>query len=243
MDVSAIVTRLSTGTSLAQVSAADPAGSPVNYDTSAALYSLLGSLVSNRMVPLTQKEDPLHPSITYQMVGSRQGAYDGFAITQTDTYILSIRADTYDALFDLVSSVKTTIAASSLAIEVTDLGFDYEEDPQVFVCMAEVEFTYLCAASQNLPAAFVYSLGRDASPSIVDNFTRQRVDDSYGILILTVTGNVSTLAGEIRSRILGWQQSAAHFEMEYRNGTQVAGIGGLRLWRETYQDGILISEI
>ena len=77
MDVSAIVTRLHTVTSLGQVVTADPAGSPINYDSSATLYSLLNSLVSQRMYPVTQREDPVQPSIIYQLIGSAQGNYDG----------------------------------------------------------------------------------------------------------------------------------------------------------------------
>lgn len=242
MDVSAIVSRLQTVGSLGQVLAADPAGSPVNYDSSTALYSLLNSLVSQRMYPLTQREDPVQPSIVYQLIGSAQGSYDGFAITQTDTFLLVVKATGYDALFDLVANIKTTMAGSALAIETTDMVFDYEEEPQLFSCSMQVELTYMCSASQTLPAVYVYSLGRSAQTSAFDNITKQRVNDDYGILICTINNDVPTLAADIRAKLLGWQQTAFHFEMEYASGSQVAGVGGLRLWRETYTDSVFITE-
>ncbi len=243
MDVSAIVTRLQTVGSLGQVVTADPAGSPVNYDSSTALYGLLNSLVSQRMYPLTQREDPAQPSIVYQLIGSAQGNYDGFAITQTDTFVLTVKAAGYDALFDLVGSIKTTMAASALAIETTDLMFDYEDEAQLFSCAMQVELTYMCSASQTLPAVYVYSLGRSAQSSAFDNITKQRVNDDYGILICTINNDVPTLAADIRAKLLGWQQTAFHFEMEYASGSQVAGVGGLRLWRETYTDSVFITEV
>jgi hypothetical protein len=243
MDVSGIVTRLLTVGSLGQVVTADPAGSPVNYDSSTALYGLLNSLVSQRMYPLTQREDPAQPSIVYQLIGSAQGNYDGFAITQTDTFVLTVKAAGYDALFDLVGSIKTTMAASALAIETTDLMFDYEDEAQLFSCAMQVELTYMCSASQTLPAVYVYSLGRSAQSSAFDNITKQRVNDDYGILICTINNDLPSLAADIRARLLGWQQSAAHFEMEYASGSQVAGVGGLRLWRETYTDSVFITEV
>lgn len=243
MDVSGIVTRLLTVGSLGQVVTADPAGSPVNYDSSTALYGLLNSLVSQRMYPLTQREDPAQPSIVYQLIGSAQGNYDGFAITQTDTFVLTVKAAGYDALFDLVGSIKTTMAASALAIETTDLMFDYEDEAQLFSCAMQVELTYMCSASQTLPAVYVYSLGRSAQSSAFDNITKQRVNDDYGILICTINNDLPALAADIRARLLGWQQSAAHFEMEYASGSQVAGVGGLRLWRETYTDSVFITEV
>lgn len=242
MDVAAIVSRLQTVVSLGQVVAADPAGSPVNYDSSAALYSLLNSLVSTRMYPVTQREDPVQPSIIYQLIGSAQQSFDGFAVTQTDTFVLTVKATGYDALFDLVSSIKTTMAASSLALETTDMVFDYEDEPMLFSCAMQVELTYMCSGSQTLPAVYVYSLGRSAQASAFDNITKQRVNDDYGILICTINNDVPSLAADIRAKLLGWQQTQYHFEMEYANGSQIAGIGGLRLWRETYTDSVFITE-
>lgn len=242
MDVAGIVTRLQTVGSLSQVVTADPAGSPVNYDSSTALYGLLNSLVSQRMYPITQREDPVQPSIVYQLVGSAQGNYDGFAITQTDTIVLTVKATGYDALFDIVANIKNTMSASALAIETTDLMFDYEEEAQLFNCVMQVELTYMCSASQTLPAVYVYSLGRSAQTSAFDNITKQRVSDEYGILICTINNDVPALAADIRAKLLGWQQTAYHFEMEYASGSQVAGIGGLRLWRETYTDAVFITQ-
>lgn len=242
MDVAPIVTRLQTVGSLAQVVAADPAGSPVTFDTCAALVTLLGSLVAGEMYPLTQREEPVHPSIVYHLVGSAAGEIDGFAVTQTDTHVLSVRAEGYDELFDLVGSIKAALAGSAAAIAVTDLVFDYDDEAELFRCDVEVSYTYLCAASQALPAAYVFSLGRSAQPSAFDTLTKQRIADEYGILILTTAGNVPSLAADIRASLLGWQQSAEHFEMEYASGTSIAGVGGMRLWREIYTDAHFVTQ-
>lgn len=243
MDVSAIVTRLGTVASLQQVISADPAGSPVTFDTSAALYSLLNGIVSGAMYPISQREGPTHPSIVYQLAGSRQSEYDGFAITQTDTFLLSARASSYDDVFSMVASIKSSLAGASAAVEAVDLAFDFDDEVDLFRANIELDYTYLCGASQNLPAAFVYSLGRSAESSPFMNYTRQRITDTYGILICTTAGNIPALAADIRAKLVGWQQSAAHDSMEYGSGAQIAGIGGMRLWREIYTDANLISEV
>jgi hypothetical protein len=243
MDVAALVARLDTLPSLAQVLAADPAGTAVNFDTYAALYTLLQSTVSGAMYPITQREDPTQPSIVCQLAGFRQNTIEGFSISQTDTLVLSVRHAEFDLLIDLIDDIKDALAGAAAAVNVTDAVHEFDDKAQLFVAALEVDYTYLCSASQALPAAFVYCIGRSALPSEYDNVIKQRMDTQYGILLATVAGNMPALAADVMQSLLGWQQTAPHLEMEYSSGASFDGIGGLQLWREIYRDGLFISQL
>jgi len=248
MNVNAIVTRLDTQVSaLAQVISATPGGSQTPVDTSTSLVTLLKSLVSSRMHPVTIRDYNTHPSIVYQLVSSTSGRIDGYQVTQTDTFVLFIRHTSYDSLITLVNSVVAAIDASTSSIEVTDILFDYDSDQQAYRCNMEVEYTVLMSSAQTLPSAYVYTISRSASESVYDNYVKQLVTNTYGIIVVNNTESspvvtMDSLLSSIMSALLGWQQGAAFHEFQYSSGSSVEGVGGLEIWREIYTDGEYISQ-
>lgn len=121
MDVSAIVARIDAQCpAIAQVFAALPGGGNITPVASeAALYALLASSVSNRMYPLQLKKNATHPSIVYQMVSSQPGTFEGYDVTHSDVYVMSIRGADYDALLTLVGTIKTALGTA--AVDITDI--------------------------------------------------------------------------------------------------------------------------
>jgi len=241
MNVDALVARLDTIPSLAQVVEASPAGYVSPIDSSALLYSTLNSLVGGRMYPLFQGDDPVYPSIEYTLVESQPSVLDGFRISQSDTFNVDIRTTTYSTLVSLVNSVVDTLATTY--VEVNAVEFNYEADKAIFVARIQVEAAYLPLDTQTLPAAFVYPMSRDAEPSTYDNYVKQLVQDRYGIVVVAPSAaNMASLLGDIQESLLGWQQTPEYNEMEYASGSSIEGVSGLRVWREIYEDSSYIQQ-
>jgi hypothetical protein len=241
MDVSAIVARLDAQCpALAQVLAAAPRGTVMPIATQANIYALLQGTVSGRMYPLQLPEQPTHPSIVYQMVSSSPGVFEGFDVTHTDVFVLSVRGYDYDALLSVQSAMVTALSGSN--IDITDMVHEYDQPENLYKLHLELSYTYIAAASQTLPAAFVYPLSRYGEASAFDNYTKQLVQADYAVLIVTADNNIPALQAEIQAALLGWQQSANHHEMEYSNGTSIEGMGGLSMWRESYRDKYYMTQ-
>ena len=241
MDISAIISRLQAQCpTLAQVIEAKTGGTQALIGSQASIYSLISATVAGNMYPLQLPEQPTHPSIVYQMVSSTPGVFEGYDVTHTDLFILNVRHADYDALLVLVQAIIT--ALSSANVEITDSLHDYDQSENVYRVNLEVSYSYLTAASQSMPAAFVYPLTMGGDSSAFDNYTKQRVDADYAILIVTDDGNVVALHNEIMAALLGWQQGADHHEMEYSNGSAIEGVGGLEVWRDVYRDAYYIEQ-
>jgi hypothetical protein len=243
MDISAIIARLQATdpTLFAQILEAQPSGSVVPEATQAAMYTLLQGLVAGRMYPVQLPEVPVHPSIVYQLVSSAANSLEGYDIARTDVYVLNLRGVDYDALLALANSVVGATVGTT--VEVTDMLHDYDQAENLFRINLELTYSYISAASQALPVAYVYPLTRDADPSAYDNLTKQFVAEVFTILIVTADGNITALQDEVQAALLGWQQSTAHYEIEYNNGASIEGVGSLEMWREVYRDAFYMTEV
>lgn len=242
MDVSAIVTKLQSRspTLFAQILTASPGGMVAPVATAASLYTLLASSVSNRMYPVQLPESPTHPSIVYSLVSSQPGVFEGFTVSHTDTFVLNLRGTDYDALITLVGTITTALASAN--VDITDRMDEFDAEEGLYRIHLELNYTYIAASSQSLPAAYVYPIARVGDPNRLDNQTSQRVRAEYGILIVTASNNIVALQAELQAALVGWQQSAAHHEMEYSSGASVEGVGSLKMWREVYRDAYYMNQ-
>lgn len=242
MDVTALVARLQTVVELAQVITAQPGGYQAPVDISTELYARLVSAVAN-VYAVTQKDQRTFPSVVYQLVSSQVGEIDGYRVTQTDRYVLSLRTATYDDLITELGEIIAALNGASFEIEVNDLFFDWDNDQEVYRASIDIDVTYLSAAAQSMPAAFVYPLDRSAEESAVDNSVFQHVINSYAIVVVTGAGDMPTLLNAIRDKLLGWQQTSAHDDFQYVGGSNLEGVAGLEVWREIYRDGEYFQEV
>ena len=247
MDVSNIVTQVDTAPSLVQVLAAVPGGFDVPVNGGDELYTLLASLVSNRVFPLTVRDDEALPHIIYTQIGTDSLELEGYRLTQTDRYVLTMRTDTHAALKTLITSIVTTIRTSSYAIDLIDMELQHEAEyttDGAFRADLEIDFTYLVdaaggpssALSTELPLALVYPVGRVADESIADNLIMQQVVNEYAIVIATIDNDMPTLLDEVQGVLLGYQQGAGFHDIEYVSGSNLGGVGTMQLWREIYSD-------
>jgi hypothetical protein len=240
MDLAALVTRLGTVSQLAQVIQAQTGGFQTPVDSGAELVTRLASVAST--FPVTMREQGTVPSIVYTLVSSQVGQIDGYRVTQTDRYVLSLRTVTYDLLLSKFASLKTALDGSTYAIEINDLLFDFDDVQKLYRANIDIEFTYLSATLQTLPAAFVYSLDRSAGESFVDNLVDQRLENSYGIVVVSTTAIDPILDG-IMAKLLGWQVADDHEEFVYSSGSNLEGVAGMLVWREIYRDAEYIKQV
>ena len=236
MDVSGIVTKLDTDvTALTQVVTAVFGGWTTPVDSSTEIYTQLTSAFATQVYPLHQGPDPTFPSLVYSLMNAQPQYIDGFQITQTDRYELMVRSTTYAEMATLVGTVNTQLAAASLAMEIVDAAYEYQDVDELFVARLLVEVSYLSSSLQTLPAAFVYPIDRSAEESPFDNTIKQQVFNEYGIVIVADSG-MSGLLDDVRDSLLGYQQAASWNDIEYVEGRSIDGVAGLQFWREIYRD-------
>lgn len=252
MDLTALKNRVATAASIVQVIEAKPGGFDVPVDSGAELYTLLSSLVSNRVRPVTVGDDLTMPHIVYTLIGTDSIELEGYRITQTDRFVLTLRTTTYDAMVTLINNVVTAIRSSSYAIDLVD--YEQSHEPEfssgAYRSDIEIDFTYLIDASggpssafnSELPLAVVYPVGRSAEDSIADNLIRQQVVNQYAIVIATNGGDMPSLLDEVQGVLLGWQQGSEFHDMEYVQGANLGGVGTMEMWREIYSDYHIMRE-
>tara|TARA_A100001201_G_scaffold143757_1_gene147250 strand:+ start:648 stop:1412 length:765 start_codon:yes stop_codon:yes gene_type:complete len=253
MDTTAIRAQVATMPSLAQVVEAAPGGFDVPVDSGAELYSLFAPLVENRVYPVTAGEDQTLSQIVYTIVGSDSLELEGYRITQTDRYVLTLRSATYDALISLINAVVTAVRTSAFAIDLIDWETGHEPKyttDGAFRADLEVDFTYVVDAAGGpadalataLPLAVVYPVGRFAEESNADNLIHQKVTNQYAIVLVALAGQMPGLLAELQTALLGFQQASDFHDMEYISGSNLGGVGPMEMWREQYQDYNYIRE-
>ena len=250
-DVSNIVTRLDTDKVLLQsVYAASNGAFGIPVASREDLYTRLSS-ESNPVVDvypmmLPDGHTDGRDSIVYTLEDMEPFEIDGYPVSQTDTYKLRCRSKRAESLDTLIDHVITSLRASSFAVEPVGVADGYEDDQQMFFADFMIEYTYVLGSDGNptttLPVAILYPLGRQAEPAEYDNLVKQRVEDQYGIILVTQSGNIPALMDEVRASLLGYAQASTYFDMEYVSGQNLGGISDLELWREIYTDAQTITE-
>lgn len=243
MDLSSVVTRLDTEVA-ALVNVELAVSSDVaSVDLAASLKAALNTAASSRIYPIRLPEGPTYPNVVYSQVAREHYAFDGFLITRTDTYVLQLRAESFSGLVTLTAAIKSALDAWSVANQVTDVLTDYDDEVLVYRANLEVTATVPVANSQSLPAALVYPIGTQSDPSNADNCTRQRNTRQFAVMLMATTGGtITSLISSCQDALLGWVATGATDSIEHVEGAPIAGLVGLRLWREVYSDWVLITQ-
>lgn len=253
--IDSIVSRLR-ATGLAQVMRADSVGM-TDVSAGPIIGDLIAPQVSDRVYQLVLPERPTAPNAVYQLVGSRRDEADGLPVLRSDSVIVTLRDNTLAGLVSVVDDVRAallayTVAGSAGAIDITDQALDFEPDQKQYRAHLELSVTHLAAASQSLPAAFVYPASASAAPSAYDNHTRQRVENIVSVLLVsesrllqvardymaTLIGedvSVPVPAGSFEVGVDSWAGLYQRSPIEYVGGELVLHTGHLTLWRERYR--------
>jgi hypothetical protein len=177
------------------------------------------------------------------LVGGKNQYFEKQLLTQVDTFIVSLREKTLNALAIKTKALLTELNNSAYAIEILDKQKDHEPERECFRLDLEIAFSVPATGiNAETPALLVYCLSQDGEESGYDNLIKQRINSAYGVAILTANNDLSALQNAVRNKLLGFQQTPQHFEMQFARGSPLESEGGLQIWREVYQDSHMITQ-
>jgi hypothetical protein len=238
-----IINQLASATEFKQVTEAGSASTTPQIDTEALLTTVL-SAVTTDVYSLKLPENPSYPNIVYMLVGGKNQYFEKHLLTQVDTFIVSLREKELQNLAVKSKELLTSLVASNYAIEILDKQKDHEAERDCYRLDLEISFSVpATGVNAETPALLVYCVGQNGEESDYDNIIKQKVNSAYGIAILTAGNDVVELQTVVRNKLLGFQQTPQHFEIQFARGSPLESEGGLRIWREIYQDSSMIKQI
>jgi hypothetical protein len=238
-----IINQLASATEFKQVTEAGSASTTPQIDTEALLTTVL-SAVTTDVYSLKLPENPSYPNIVYMLVGGKNQYFEKHLLTQVDTFIVSLREKELQNLAVKSKELLTSLVDSNYAIEILDKQKDHEAERDCYRLDLEISFSVpATGVNAETPALLVYCVGQNGEQSDYDNVIKQKVNSAYGIAILTAGNDVVELQTVVRNKLLGFQQTPQHFEIQFARGSPLESEGGLRIWREIYQDSSMIKQI
>lgn len=210
---------------------------PSRADTVPGLVQLVDPVVSSALWPLNLPADAPATNGVYSLAGLEHVEVDGYRLGRVDTYVLSLRAPTFDPLRGMTTELIDRVAAQTgvEGWEITDAATDYEYDQKQYRAHFELQATSLAMSTPVLPAAFVHHIQAAAAPNELGTFqVRQTVTEQFAITLVAEQQDVSTQRKEIETALLGLESEDAVAPLEYGGGQRVAVSGRHVYWREVY---------
>ncbi|SES12537.1 hypothetical protein SAMN04487958_107201 [Vreelandella subterranea] len=230
-----IITALSgAGITAAPSSEADPS----RADTVPGLVELVDPVVDSALWPLNLPADAPATNGVYNLAGQSSIEVDGYRLGRKDTYVLSLRAPTFDPLRTMSTQLIERVADQSgiEGWEITDAATDYEFDQKQYRAHFELQVTSLAMASPALPAAFVHPVQANTTPNGLGTMkVRQTVTELIAVVLVAEQSEIDAQRRAISSALLGLESPADAFApLEYAGGQRVAVSGSHVYWRELY---------
>jgi len=243
IDLTSYVTAVDTLPGIAQVIQPERVTNSA-IDTSALLVSLLGASVGGRIYPYHLPEAPVYPSATYELTGSKRQEVDGYIVTATDIFIISVQAETLAAIITAVDSAKIALISytgTGVAggIDIVDQAVTWHPGLKRYEAAMEVHITHLARASQTMPAYYLYPLTEEASENRAMNAVSQMVEAKFvGLLAAQMpsTGvyGINSLREDVYQKIINSVPSSGATRTE-RVQSNIAGlVGSVILWRDVF---------
>ncbi len=210
---------------------------------SAALKTML-ELTGASVYPLDAQAGNTPPDAIYQVVGANPITIGAARIATQVTFDVTLRESSYSALLALLTATETQVQAAAGAISITGAAAAFDDKTGLHMFGLELQYIVpaVSGVSGDYPAVLVDLPSVSAVESVYDNIVKQRVTRNYGITLLSSSNNITALRQELQTALLGWQEQATYFEMQYSSGSAIDIGGGLYAWREQYQDGLFISQ-
>ncbi|RUR34478.1 phage tail terminator protein [Vreelandella nanhaiensis] len=203
-----------------------------------ALVQIVGPVVGDAVYPLNLPADAAATNGVYSLAGQSGIEVDGYRLGRVDTYVLSLRAPTFDPLRGMTTQLIERVAAQTgtESWEITDAATDYEYDQRQYRAHFELQATSLAMASPALPAAFVHPVHAVATPNGLGTMSvRQTVTEQVAVVLVAEQSQIDAQRRVISSALLGIESPQdAVAPLEYGGGQSVAVSGGLVFWRELY---------
>ncbi|MCK9504699.1 MAG: hypothetical protein M0Q95_11020 [Porticoccaceae bacterium] len=215
-----------------------------DVDTSALLAGLIGPAVSNRVYPYHLPATPVYPSVTYEQTGSQRKDVDGYIITSTDIFMISIQAETLADIITTVDAVRAALigykgAGVAGGIDIADQAVTWHNDIKRYEAAMEVHVTHMASLLQATPAYYLYPVDEQASENRAMNAVSQMVAVQFvGLLVaqMPVSGvyGINALRDAVYQKIINAVPGSGATRTE-RVGSNVAGlVGSVVLWRDVF---------
>ncbi|MEZ0137364.1 MAG: hypothetical protein AB9Q17_02315 [Candidatus Reddybacter sp.] len=210
---------------------------------SAELKTLL-ELTGASVYALDAQAGGTPPDAIFQVVGANPVSIGAARIATQVTFDVTLREKDYELLLALLAATETQVQAAAGAISITGAAAAFDEKTGLHMFGLELQYIVpaVAGAGSDYPAVLVDLTNVAAAGSTYDNTVKQRVTRNYGMTILSTSNNIAALRTELQGALLGWQEQATYFEMQYSSGASVDIGGGLYAWREQYEDGLFITQ-
>ena len=210
------------------------------------MQAALGSLAEGRVSALTKQDDAAQPSIVYRQVGTKPGEVEGYVVTQTDEFVVTLRHNhnEWEQLLALVNSVNAQIAAAPLAMRLEDIVFGWDDEQECYRSDVAVNVNYSAGQTGHASAqstALVWWRGRSASELEDSYVATQTLTNEYSICLST-TGDIEALRDAVMVALLGKDLRSTGFDMFYVEGKHLDISGDLKVCQEIYADREVVEE-
>jgi hypothetical protein len=216
-----------------------------NVDTSALLTTVLSPVMDNRVYAYRLPDKPVYPALTFEQQGMDYAEMDGYPITRTDSYLLSIQANVLSDIITKANAVEETLieyAATGVAggMQIVDKATRYQYDLKRFETGIELNVVHLALASQQIPVVYLYPLQQKAEENRSQRSIVQKVSTQFAAILVmsmpeTGLSGIDTNLSAVRSQIIGKKSTLATGALvELVSGQEVGKIGSLVCWRDVY---------
>lgn len=247
--LSTLLDRLTTYCPDFAVVAAAPTGPAMATIDAAAASSTLKTLLQAAVGSVYAVEAPEGKNpvdAIYRLVSAQPVEEAGVRLLTVATFLVTLRAPSYEALIPALEAVEAAIQGSAASISITDAQMDYDSAKRCWLVYLETQFAVPVVDSgggESWPALLVSVVNYQADPAGADLMpVRQAVTRAYRLVILTNQNNLAALHAQIRIALLGWQPVPADNPYYYLAGESLSAPGGISAWADTYCDTTWINQ-
>lgn len=234
--ISEIVEALNTaGIQASESSDADPS----RADTAPYLVALVDPVVDSQLWPLNLPAEAPDTNGVYQLAGWSSVEVDGYRLGRVDTYVLSLRANAFDPLRQMTTSLIDRVAShqGNESWEITDAATDFEFDQRQYRAHFELQCATLANSHITIPAAFVHRVTSLAAPNSLATFeVSQTITEQLAVVVVASQSELNSQRQAVSAALLGLELGIdAASPLEYERGDPVASSGRYVYWREVYR--------
>lgn len=212
-----------------------------NVDTSALVSSVLSPVMNDRVYAYRLPDNVSYPAMTYEQSALEYSEMDGYQVTRTDSFLLSIQSEKIADIItksDMVEETLIEYSASGSAggMHISNKATRWQVDLKRYETGIELNIVHLSLPSQAVPAVFVYPLKIKAEESRSFPCTSQR-EHFYFVVMLAAqlpAGGLSALLPlrqQVLQQVLGARQVGTEPAILV-DGAPAGFFGALALWRD-----------
>ena len=213
-------------------------------DTSALLTGLLEPHVNNRVYAYHLPDNAVYPSITYEQTGGQREEVDGYTITKTDVFIVSIQTETLSDLISVIDNVRNSLITYSATgaaggIEISDQAITHHNELQRYEAALEVRITHLSLPSQATPSYYIYPLLEKSDENQAMTGVIQLVTEQFvGLLVAQVPSNgvsgIASLRTAAFNQIINKSPTQDAGRTEHVQGNVAGLVGSIVIYRDVF---------